>query len=131
MRAGLAHELEDLGEGRTRLTSRRETPQGISDLSVSLTKVAFGGVDSFTTELEQGMNQTLAKIKADAAAKKTDAATKKAHAAPAATAASSSASTPAAPAAPTPPALPAAAAPGSAAAPAPAATNGGAVRPAT
>jgi len=82
-------------------------------------------------ELEKRGSEISAKIKADAAAKKTDAATKKAHAAPAATAASSSASTPAAPAAPTPPALPAAAAPGSAAAPAPAATNGGAVRPAT
>ena len=60
------YELEDLGDGRTRLTSRREAPQGISDLSVNLTKVAFGGVDSFTTELEQGMNQTLSAIKADA-----------------------------------------------------------------
>lgn len=61
-----SYELEDLGEGRTRLTSRREAPQGVSDLSVRLTKVAFGGVDSFTTELEQGMNETLTRIKADA-----------------------------------------------------------------
>ena len=61
-----SYELEDLGGGRTRLTSRREAPQGISDLSVNLTKVAFGGTDSFAVELEQGMNQTLTKIKADA-----------------------------------------------------------------
>ena len=61
-----SYELEDLGDGRTRLTSRREAPQGISDLSVGLTKVAFGGVEGFTTELEQGMNQTLTRIKADA-----------------------------------------------------------------
>ncbi len=61
-----SYELEDLGGGRTRLTSRREAPQGISDLSVRLTKVAFGGVDSFTDELVQGMSQTLDRIKADA-----------------------------------------------------------------
>ena len=61
-----SYELEDLGGGRTRLTSRREAPHGISDLSVGLTKVAFGGVDRFTTELESGMQQTLTRIKADA-----------------------------------------------------------------
>ena len=61
-----SYELEDLGDGRTRLTSRREAPHGISDLSVGLTKIAFGGVDSFTTELEQGMTQTLTRINADA-----------------------------------------------------------------
>ena len=61
-----SYELEDLGDGRTRLTARREAPHGISDLSVGLTKVAFGGVDSFTTELQDGMQQTLTRIKADA-----------------------------------------------------------------
>ena len=61
-----SYELEDLGDGRTRLTSRREAPHGISDLSVGLTKVAFGGVDRFASELERGMQQTLRKIKADA-----------------------------------------------------------------
>ena len=61
-----SYELEDLGDGRTRVTSRREAPKGISDLSVGLTKVAFGGVDRFTTELEQGMQETLSRIKADA-----------------------------------------------------------------
>jgi uncharacterized protein YndB with AHSA1/START domain len=61
-----SYELEDLGDGRTRLTSRREAPHGISDLSVRLTKVAFGGVEPFTSELERGMQQTLKRIKADA-----------------------------------------------------------------
>lgn len=61
-----SYALEDLGDGRTRLTARREAPQGISGLSVNLTKVAFGGVDNFTTELEQGMHETLTRIKADA-----------------------------------------------------------------
>jgi uncharacterized protein YndB with AHSA1/START domain len=60
--------LEDLGEGRTRLTNRREAPQGISGVSVRLTKVAFGGVPGFTEELQSGMEQTLAGIKAEAEA---------------------------------------------------------------
>jgi uncharacterized protein YndB with AHSA1/START domain len=61
-----SYHLEDLGGGRTRLTNRREAPQGISDVSVRLTKVAFGGVPQFTTELRDGMRQTLTRIKADA-----------------------------------------------------------------
>lgn len=61
-----SYRLDDLGDGRTRLTSRREAPQGISDVSVGLTKVALGGVPQFTEELRQGMRQTLTRIKADA-----------------------------------------------------------------
>jgi uncharacterized protein YndB with AHSA1/START domain len=61
-----SYRLEDLGEGRTRLTSRRDAPQCISDISVRLTKVALGGVPEFTSELQSGMQQTLARIKADA-----------------------------------------------------------------
>ena len=61
-----SYQLEPSGTGGTRLTSRREAPQGISDLSVGLTKRALGGVDVFTTELQDGMRQTLEKIKADA-----------------------------------------------------------------
>ena len=61
-----SYTLEDLGEGRTRLVSRREAPQGISDVSVRLTKVALGGVTEFTSELQDGMRATLARIKADA-----------------------------------------------------------------
>ena len=60
-----SYQLEPSGTG-TRLTSRREAPQGISDLSVGLTKRALGGVDVFTTELQDGMRETLEKIKADA-----------------------------------------------------------------
>ncbi len=58
-------ELEPTATG-TRLTQRREAPRGISDLSVKLTDRVLGGVDDFTVELQQGMQQTLAKIKADA-----------------------------------------------------------------
>jgi uncharacterized protein YndB with AHSA1/START domain len=60
-----SYELEPTATG-TRLTARREAPQGISDLSVKLTKAALGGVDQFVVELEQGMNETLGKIKVDA-----------------------------------------------------------------
>lgn len=63
-----SYELEPTADGGTRLTNRREAPQGISDLSVGLTKVALGGVDGFTQELQDGLQQTLDRIKADAEA---------------------------------------------------------------
>ncbi|WP_203337653.1 SRPBCC family protein [Nocardioides limicola] len=58
-------ELEATETG-TRVTQRREAPQGISDLSVGLTKSVLGGIGQFTDELAQGMAKTLAGIKADA-----------------------------------------------------------------
>jgi len=61
-----AFTLEPTASGGTRLTQRRETPKGISKLSTSLTKVALGGVPRFTGELQAGMHETLAKIKAAA-----------------------------------------------------------------
>jgi uncharacterized protein YndB with AHSA1/START domain len=60
-----SYELEPTATG-TRLTARREAPQGISDLSVKLTNRALGGVDKFVVELEQGMAETLGRIKAEA-----------------------------------------------------------------
>ena len=60
-----SYQLEPTATG-TRITSRREAPQGISDLSVGLTKRALGGVDVFTEELQRGMRETLEKIKVDA-----------------------------------------------------------------
>ncbi len=54
--------------GGTRVTQRRETPDGISSISRRLTKVALGGHDQFGRELRDGMRQTLARIKADAEA---------------------------------------------------------------
>ncbi|RNL60734.1 SRPBCC family protein [Nocardioides marmoriginsengisoli] len=56
--------LEPTTDGGTKLTSTREAPEGISDVSVRLTKVAFGGVPKFTSQLETDMGKTLAKIKA-------------------------------------------------------------------
>ena len=58
--------LTPTSDGGTRLVQRREAPKGISDLSVKLTNAVLGGVDDFTSGLEQGMNQTLSRIKADA-----------------------------------------------------------------
>lgn len=60
--------LEPTATGGTKVTSTREAPEGISDVSVRLTKVAFGGVPKFTGQLESDMGDTLAKIKAAAEA---------------------------------------------------------------
>ena len=59
-------ELADNGRGGTTLTQRREVPQGISGVSIGLTKIVFGGVEKFTRGLEAGMQETLAKVKAEA-----------------------------------------------------------------
>ncbi|MGN6251426.1 MAG: SRPBCC family protein [Marmoricola sp.] len=58
-------QLEPAGTG-TRLVQRRETPQGISDISVRLTNRVMGGQEQFTRALREGMQQTLQRIKADA-----------------------------------------------------------------
>ena len=58
--------LEPTADGGTRVVQRREAPRGISDVSVRLTRSVLGGLEGFTTELQAGMNQTLAKVKADA-----------------------------------------------------------------
>lgn len=57
--------LEPTATG-TRVVQRREVPDGITDISVKLTKIAFGGQEKFGSELSEGMRQTLAKIKAEA-----------------------------------------------------------------
>ncbi len=61
-------ELEPLPGGGTRVTQRRELPDGISNLSLGMTKVALGGVDNFNERLRNGMRQTLERIKAEAEA---------------------------------------------------------------
>ncbi|MDF9716682.1 SRPBCC family protein [Nocardioides sp. ChNu-153] len=53
-------------EGGTRLVHRRETPDGISKLSIGLTTRVLGGVPQFTEELRTGMARTLAAIKKEA-----------------------------------------------------------------
>lgn len=62
-----SYRLEALdGGARTRLTSRREAPDGLKDISVRLTDAVFGGVDSFADELVGDMQRTLERIAADA-----------------------------------------------------------------
>jgi uncharacterized protein YndB with AHSA1/START domain len=60
--------LEPLPGGGTRVTQRREVPDGISTISLRGTKIALGGVDRFTDNLRAGMRQTLERIKAEAEA---------------------------------------------------------------
>lgn len=60
--------LEPTADGGTRVVQTREAPDGISDVSVNLTKVAFGGVPRFTRTLQADMGRTLALIKAEAEA---------------------------------------------------------------
>lgn len=54
--------LSTTDEG-TLLTQRRETPDGISDLSHELTDGFMGGQDEFTTTLLEGMRETLERIR--------------------------------------------------------------------
>lgn len=63
-----AFQLEPTATGGTRLTERRETPEGVSALSRMLTKTVLGGQGAFTAELKAGMRQTLERIKAEAEA---------------------------------------------------------------
>jgi uncharacterized protein YndB with AHSA1/START domain len=59
--------FESTGVG-TRLTQRREQPDGISDLSHELTVGFFGGHDAFTEVMRASTADTLAAIKAAAEA---------------------------------------------------------------
>ena len=53
-------------DGGTRVTHRRETPDGITPISLRLQDSVLGGVDRFTGELRDGMRATLSRIKAEA-----------------------------------------------------------------
>jgi hypothetical protein len=59
--------LEPTATG-TRLVQERRTPDGITPISLTLQKHVLGGADRFTGELRSGMEQTLARIKAEAEA---------------------------------------------------------------
>lgn len=59
-------ELAPTADGGTKLTERRETPEGVSGVSMFLTKVVLGGQKGFTEELRRGMRQTLERIKVEA-----------------------------------------------------------------
>lgn len=59
------YELEPTATG-TRLVETRHAEKGVSAASTAITKAALGGVDTFETALLEGMNQSLARIKAAA-----------------------------------------------------------------
>ncbi len=60
-----SYELEATATG-TRLVETRHAENGVRAVSTAVTKAALGGVDSFESELLEGMNQSLARIKAAA-----------------------------------------------------------------
>ena len=59
------YELEPTATG-TRVTESRHAENGVTAVSTAATKAALGGVDNFEKELVEGMNLTLARIKAAA-----------------------------------------------------------------
>lgn len=59
------YELEPTPTG-TRVTESRRAENGVTAVSTAATKAALGGVDSFEQELVDGMNLSLARIKAAA-----------------------------------------------------------------
>jgi uncharacterized protein YndB with AHSA1/START domain len=60
-----SYELESTGEG-TRLIESRHAENGVTALSNLSVKALFGGTDNFESELVDGMNASLARIKAAA-----------------------------------------------------------------
>jgi hypothetical protein len=56
--------LEEI-DGGTRVTQRRETPDGISAVSNVLVEIGLGGQERFVADLLEGMSQTLERIKAE------------------------------------------------------------------
>src|SRR5690242_20306109 len=62
-----SYTVESEGDG-SRLTLRRDAPDGISALSVLTTNAVLGGKQQFTEDLRSGMRETLAAVKAEAEA---------------------------------------------------------------
>ena len=60
-----SYELEPI-DGGTRVVESRRAPNGVKKVSTVLVNAMMGGVPSFEEELVDGMNQTLARIKAAA-----------------------------------------------------------------
>jgi uncharacterized protein YndB with AHSA1/START domain len=62
------YELEPTATG-TRLVETRHAENGVTAVSTAVTRAALGGTDTFEKELLEGMNQSLARIKAAAEAR--------------------------------------------------------------
>lgn len=60
-----SYTLEEV-PGGTRVTHRRETPDGVAPISNTLVGLALGGQKPFLADLRAGMRQTLEGIKAEA-----------------------------------------------------------------
>ncbi|HEX7739191.1 MAG TPA: SRPBCC family protein [Marmoricola sp.] len=60
-----SYTVEPAGEG-TLLVERRETPEGISDVSAQWTDKYLGGQEAFTDVMRDGVHRTLEAIKAAA-----------------------------------------------------------------
>lgn len=56
-------ELEPTAAGGTRLTERREVPEGLTAISTILTEKLFGGQPSFVAEMGEGVSLSLQRIK--------------------------------------------------------------------
>ncbi len=53
-------------ESGTRVTNRREAPEGFSPVASRFTKTLMGGREAFDAEIREGMQQTLQRLKAEA-----------------------------------------------------------------
>ncbi|WP_028659965.1 SRPBCC family protein [Nocardioides insulae] len=53
-------------ETGTRVTQRRETPEGTSLVSRTLVRIALGGQEPFSAEMLAGMRETLGRLKVEA-----------------------------------------------------------------
>lgn len=60
--------LEQTPTGGTRVTQRREAPDGTSSMSNTLVDKVLGGQEAFQGSLRKGMRETLHKVKAEAEA---------------------------------------------------------------
>ena len=60
-----SYTLHPTADGGTRLVHERVVPDGLSAISLRLTKLAFGGQEAFGEELVDGMRETLRRIKAE------------------------------------------------------------------
>ena len=56
-------ELEDAGEGRTRVVHRRPVPKGLAPLSRPFARVLLGGIDEHADELEAGMATSVDRLR--------------------------------------------------------------------
>lgn len=56
-------ELEPTPSGGTRLTERREVPEGLTAISKILTEKLFGGQPAFVAEMDKGVSVSLERIK--------------------------------------------------------------------